>query len=106
MPLTRFELKLIKLYLYAAMEEQQKKLEANFRRFHFEEDEDPDEYGDKLILGECWTWQEPERVECWNIILCPISSHLSFVTKYQNCGESLPISLHETIIEVKTGPTN
>ena len=55
MPLTRLELKLIKLYLCATMEEQQKKLEANFKRFHIEEDKDPDEYGDEFILGECWT---------------------------------------------------
>jgi len=50
--LTRLDLKLIKLILYATMEEQRTKLEASFRWFFVEGDEDPEDYGDKLILGK------------------------------------------------------
>jgi len=88
------------------MEEQRKKLEAHFKRFLIKGDEDPEEYGDEFILGECWTWKEPERVECWSVVLSPASSHLSFITKWQNCGEMFSVSLYETITKVKTRPDN
>jgi len=45
-------LKLIKLIHRAAIEEQRTKMEASFRRFLIEGDEDPEEYRDELILGE------------------------------------------------------
>jgi len=64
------------------MEEQRKKLDANFRRLLIKGDEDSEEYGDKLILGECWTWQELDRVEGWSVVLCPATSHLNFMTKW------------------------
>ena len=88
------------------MEEQTVQLKAHFRRFVIEGDENLEDYGDELILDECWTWSEPENVECWSVVLTPASQHLSFTTKYKNCPVTLPVSLHETITEVSTGPEN
>ena len=85
------------------MEEQTKRLEARFKKFLLVGDEDPEEYEDQLVLGECWTWKEPEHVEYWSIVLTPTSGHLSFTTKYKNTPITLSVSLHETIIEVSTG---
>ncbi len=45
------------------MEDQIEKLKTHFRRFIIEGEENLEDYGDELILGDCWTWNEPEHVE-------------------------------------------
>ena len=69
-------------------------------------DEDLEKFGDDLILEECWTWKEPEEVDCWSITLTPCSDLLSFKTKFRNCQETLPISLYEIVTEFKNGLDN
>ena len=87
------------------MEEQTKNLETHFNRFKMN-DEELDQFGNELILGECWIWKEPEHVEFWSIVLTPMSNHLSFTTKYTNCLATLPMSLHELVTKVDTGPAD
>ena len=103
---TRFELKTDRSFTCLEMDERRKKLKVNFCRFLTDGDEDPEKYGDDLIFGECWTWKEPEEVECWSITLTPCSDLLSFKTKFWNCQDSLPVSLYETVTEFKNGPDN
>ena len=79
---TRFELKTDKSFTCSEMDEQRKKLKVNFRRFLIDGDEDPEKYGDDLILGECWTWKKLEEVEYWSIMLTSCSDLLSFKTKF------------------------
>lgn len=60
------------------IEEQTKRLQPHFTRFLMEGDKDPEEYGDELVFGECWTWKDPQDVEYWSIVLTPASEHVSF----------------------------
>ena len=85
------------------MADQAQLLQTHFKRFLIEGDENPEDYGDELILGEFWTLKEPEAVEYWIIVLTPSSVHLSFTTKYKNCQTTLPVTLHETVTECSTG---
>jgi hypothetical protein len=86
------------------MDDQKNQLQVHFDRFLIEGDESPDDFGDELVLGECWTWREPHNVEFWSIVLTPMTGHLSFVTKWKNCQTNLPVSLYETVTEVSEGP--
>lgn len=60
------------------MEEQIKRLLQYFKRFEMKGTEDIEEYGDELVLGDCWTWRDPNDVEYWTIVLTLASEHLSF----------------------------
>jgi len=74
--------------------------------FLLEGDKDLEEYGDKLVVGECWTWKELENVEYWNIILALAFKHLCFNNKYQKILVTLLVSLHETMTTFSTSPND
>ena len=80
------------------MDQQSKSLGAHFFRYPIPEGEE-EEFGNENV-GECWTWKEPEQVEYWSIVFAPMIAFLSFTTKYKNCQETLPVSLHESVVEV------
>ena len=80
------------------MDQQSKSLGAHFFRYPIPEGKE-EEFGDENV-GECWTRKEPEQVEYWSIVFAPMTAFLSFTTKYKNCQETLPVSLHESIVEV------
>ena len=68
--------------------------------------EDAEEYGDEEIIGDCWTWKEPEQVEYWSIIKTPMKCEISFITKWKNSPTTFLVSLNEKVVEVSSGPSS
>lgn len=84
------------------MEDQRAKLSVYFKKFDIPTDK-AEEFGDDVTLGECWVYEEPEKVEFWSLVLIPMTNKLGLMTKYKNAPVALSVSLYEEVVDISEG---